>query len=80
MGWPGRASYALTQPSDVADVEAVARDYIEGWYEGDVEGMDRALHPDLVKLMPVDEDSLGAAGLRAVSRSRRARADRAGGR
>jgi ketosteroid isomerase-like protein len=24
-------------------------DYFEGWFDGDVERMDRALHPDLVK-------------------------------
>jgi ketosteroid isomerase-like protein len=24
-------------------------DYFEGWYDGDVERMDRVLHPDLVK-------------------------------
>ena len=34
---------------EVAAIEAVARDYIEGWYTGDVERMDRALHADLVK-------------------------------
>jgi ketosteroid isomerase-like protein len=27
----------------------VALDYFEGWFDGDVERMDRALHPDLVK-------------------------------
>lgn len=32
-----------------AAIERVAMDYIEGWYEGNVERMDRALHPELVK-------------------------------
>jgi Putative lumazine-binding len=27
-------------------------DYFEGWFDGDVERMDRALHPDLVKRTP----------------------------
>lgn len=35
--------------AEVTAIEAVARDYIEGWYTGDVERMDRALHADLVK-------------------------------
>jgi putative lumazine-binding protein len=35
--------------SDEAAVVAVALDYFEGWFDGDVERMDRALHPDLVK-------------------------------
>lgn len=34
---------------DRAAIDAVARDYFEGWFTGDVERMDRALHPDLVK-------------------------------
>lgn len=36
-------------PDDHAAVEAVALDYFEGWFAGDIERMDRALHPDLVK-------------------------------
>jgi hypothetical protein len=32
-----------------AAIEAAARDYIDGWYEGNAERMARALHPDLVK-------------------------------
>jgi len=30
-------------------IEACARDYIDGWYEGDTERMARALHSDLAK-------------------------------
>lgn len=41
--------------SDVAEVEAIARDYIEGWYTGDVDRMDRALHAELVKRIPSSE-------------------------
>jgi hypothetical protein len=35
-------------------ITATALDYGEGWYEGDAERMERALHPDLAKraLMP----------------------------
>jgi ketosteroid isomerase-like protein len=36
----------------VTDQELITQtvlDYFEGWYDGDVERMDRALHPDLVK-------------------------------
>ena len=42
---------AQTTASD-ADKEAIkqtALDYIEGWYEGNSERMERALHPDLAK-------------------------------
>jgi hypothetical protein len=34
---------------DEAAVVAAALDYFEGWFDGDVQRMDRALHPDLVK-------------------------------
>lgn len=32
-----------------SSIEKAARDYIDGWYEGDAERMQRALHPDLAK-------------------------------
>ncbi|HET7647203.1 MAG TPA: nuclear transport factor 2 family protein [Gaiellaceae bacterium] len=34
------------------EVTGVVRDYFEGWYDGDVERMERALHDDLVKRGP----------------------------
>lgn len=42
------------QTTSVSDVDktaitATALDYIEGWYEGNAERMERALHPDLAK-------------------------------
>ena len=50
---------------DVAQVEAIAEDYVEGWYTGDVARMDRALHPDLAKRIMDDEGQL-----RAVTKDR----------
>ena len=35
--------------SDSAAIRATAMDYIEGWYTGDGDRMERALHPDLVR-------------------------------
>ena len=35
--------------SDAAAIAATARDYFEGWFDGDEARMERALHPDLVK-------------------------------
>jgi len=34
---------------DVEAITAVARDYVEGWFDGDPERMRRCLHPELVK-------------------------------
>ena len=49
---------------EVAAIEAAARDYVEGWYTGDVERIDRALHADLVKRIPTGE------GLQQVTKER----------
>ena len=35
--------------ADVAAIRQTAMDYIEGWYEGNAERMERALHPELAK-------------------------------
>jgi hypothetical protein len=35
--------------ADRAAIRAAALDYIEGWYTGSAERMERALHPDLAK-------------------------------
>src|SRR4051812_14973787 len=35
--------------ADSAAIKATALDYIEGWYTGDAERMERALHPELAK-------------------------------
>jgi hypothetical protein len=45
-------SAAASRPADEAEQAAIrqaALDYIEGWFEGNAERMDRALHPQLAK-------------------------------
>lgn len=37
--------------SDKAAIKQTALDYIEGWYEGNAERMERAVHPELAKRM-----------------------------
>ena len=36
-------------PADTTAIKQTALDYIEGWYEGNAERMERALHPELAK-------------------------------
>ena len=36
-------------PADAEAIKQTALDYIEGWYEGNPERMERALHPELAK-------------------------------
>ena len=38
-----------TSVADAAAIKQTALDYVEGWYEGNAERMERALHPDLAK-------------------------------
>ena len=52
---------------DFTEVDATARDYIEGWYTGNVERMDRALHAELVKRVISDDDP---DSLRQVTKAR----------
>ena len=51
-------SYAQSTVSDEdkAAITATALDYIEGWYAGDTERMERALHPDLAKRIVMTRD------------------------
>jgi hypothetical protein len=58
-------STSSPNPSEAAEVEAIARDYGEGWYAGDVARMERALHSGLVKRIPGDDGEM-----RAVSKAR----------
>jgi hypothetical protein len=56
-------------------IRQTALDYIEGWYEGNVERMTRALHPALVKRIVVTDrgvsrlDDMGASKLIAGVRA-----------
>lgn len=46
---------------DVETARAIERavlDYFEGWFEGDAERMERALHPGLAKLRLLEDDGL----------------------
>lgn len=45
----GDAQTGTASAADQAAIKQTALDYIEGWYEGDAERMERALHPDLAK-------------------------------
>lgn len=39
----------LPSPEDLEAIRTVARDYVEGWFDGDEERMRRCLHPELMK-------------------------------
>ena len=51
FGYAGavRAQTPVANTADQAAIKQAALDYIEGWYEGSAERMERALHPELAK-------------------------------
>ena len=52
--------------ADKAGITATALDYIEGWYEGNAERMERALSPDLAKRIVMNNPQ-GRSALQQMS-------------
>lgn len=48
LSWAGVPLTAQTQADSTA-IHEVVIDYVDGWWTGDADRMERALHPDLVK-------------------------------
>jgi hypothetical protein len=65
-------------PSDADLIKQAALDYIEGWYEGNAERMERALHPELAKRI-VRRDDRGRYGLGQMSAMSLVQGTRMGG-
>lgn len=73
------SSQANAQSSSDAElIKQAALDYIEGWYEGNAERMERALHPELAKRI-VRTDAKGRSGLGQMSAMTLVQSTRAGG-
>jgi hypothetical protein len=45
----GPGDSAVATDADEAAVGTAVSDYVEGWFDGDVSRMERALHPEMVK-------------------------------
>jgi hypothetical protein len=61
--------------ADSSAIRATALDYIEGWYEGDAERVERALHPDLAKRIVFrfpDGDEITETGAKALVKQTKA--------
>jgi Putative lumazine-binding len=68
LGLSGMAMTARAQSAaDTAAIKATALDYVEGWYEGNAERMERALHPDLAKRIVVKDPESGKDDLSQMS-------------
>lgn len=53
--------------SEAAAIKQAALDYIEGWYNGDAERMERALHPELAKRIVNTDPKSGRSRLDQMS-------------
>ena len=64
------ADVAQAQTSaDTVAIRAAALDYAEGWYEGNPNRMERALHPELVKRIVVSDTATGRSVLQNMGAS-----------
>jgi hypothetical protein len=59
----GTARGGDVSAADRSAIEAAALDYIEGWYEGNAERMERALHPELAKRIVLTDPKTGKSRL-----------------
>jgi hypothetical protein len=65
--------------TDAAAIKQTALDYIEGWYEGSAERMERALHPELAKRIVETNPQTGKSRLSQMSAMTLVQGTRAGG-
>jgi hypothetical protein len=68
-----------TSDADSAAIRQTALDYIEGYYEGDAERMERAVHPELAKRIVLTDRKNGRSRLDQMSAMTLVRGTRAGG-
>lgn len=55
--------------ADSTAIRAAALDYVEGWYTGDAGRMGRALHPELVKRIVVNDTATGRSVIQNMGAS-----------
>ena len=70
LAFPLAATPAFGQSAaDSTAIRVVALDYVDGWYTGDAARMGRALHPELVKRIVVNDTSTGKSVLQNMGAS-----------
>ena len=73
------AQTTTVSDTDKAAIRQTALDYIEGWYEGDAERMERTLHPDLAKRIARTNPQNGQSRLDQMSAMTLVQGTRRGG-
>jgi Putative lumazine-binding len=79
---PASAQVQPTKDASQTENEAIkqtALDYIEGWYEGNAERMERALHPELAKRIVRTDPKSGRSNLGQMSAMSLVQGTRRGG-
>ena len=59
----GSATAHIATAADSSGIREAAMDYIQGWYEGNAERMQRALHPELAKRIVRTDPKTGHSSL-----------------
>jgi len=59
----GTASEHIATAADSSGIREAALDYIQGWYEGNADRMQRALHPELAKRIVRTDPKTGRSNL-----------------
>ncbi len=70
---------AQVSAADSAAIRATALDYVEGWYEGNAERMERCLHTELAKRIIVTDKESGRDRLEQMGALRLVQAVKRGG-
>ncbi len=72
------ATLTAQTAADSTAIKQTALDYIQGWYTGDAERMERALHPDLAKRIVASNRETGKSMVRHMTAAQLVDATRAG--
>ena len=66
-GQVGAQETTKLSDADAAAIKATALDYAQGWYEGNADRMQKALHPELAKRMVYFDKATGKSRLSQMS-------------
>jgi hypothetical protein len=77
MAWRADPVDETVSPEDAAAIRRCLLDYFDGWFDGDADRMDRALHPGLAK-HALDQDQTRSGGLDVTTKDEMVEATRRG--
>lgn len=77
MAWTAEPLDETIRENDAAAIRACLLDYFDGWFDGDPERMDRALHPGLAK-HAIGQDGARSDALESITKDEMVEATRRG--